>query len=92
MLESGLVRYHHDKTIYSDLMKKTWEKVKENRLGIYGLCWEKENKKNPECFIKGNIDEKGKKIYYLPNCAQYQFVIVEKDVGEEWFCNEKEAI
>jgi hypothetical protein len=40
-----------------------------------------------------NIDNNSPytKRYYYPGCAQYKFVIVEEDQGEEWFCTEKQA-
>lgn len=94
MLKSGWARYHSDKTTLSEDLKKTSDFAKKNQLGIYGpKCYQKENKENPSCNIKGNIEHagSGRKLYYLPNCAQYQFVIVEKDLGEQWFCSEKEA-
>lgn len=91
MMKSGWVRYHHDQTNYTEIMKKIDQEVKGKGLGIYGKCWQKENLDNPQCVIKGNIDEKGRKLYYSPGCAQYKFVVVEKDIGEEWFCSEEEA-
>lgn len=91
MVRSGWVRYHHDQTPYSETMKMAAKEAQEKKLGIYGLCWQKENKESPKCNIKGNIDERKRKIYYLPNCAQYPFVIIEKDIGEKWFCSEEEA-
>ena len=36
-------------------------------------------------------DATDEKRYYVPDCAQYAFTIVELDVGEQWFCGEKEA-
>lgn len=50
------------------------------------------NLENPKCIIKGNLDlNSGRKIYYFPGCSQYKFTIIEKDIGEDWFCTEKEA-
>jgi endonuclease YncB( thermonuclease family) len=94
MLKSGWARYHSDTTSLSEDLKKANDFAKQNQLGIYSSkCYQKENKENPSCQIKGNIEHagRGRRLYYLPNCAQYQFVIVEKDLGEQWFCSEKEA-
>jgi hypothetical protein len=44
------------------------------------------------CAIKGEINSRGQRIYYLPECANYERVVVDKLVGEEWFCGEEEAI
>ena len=95
LLEEGLVRYHSDKTTKTEILKQANLEAKNKKLGIYSeKCFQKENKENPKCNIKGNFEDKkiSKKLYYLPNCAQYEYVIVEKDLGEQWFCDEKEAI
>lgn len=92
MIESGWVRYHHDISSEEEVLKQASEKAKEAKLGIYGKCQSTENAKNPKCVIKGNIDKStDTHIYYLPNCAQYAYTVVEEDMGEEWFCTEKEA-
>lgn len=93
MLESGWVRYHSDQTSQTEAIHSAANQAKTDRLGIYNpQCYQKENLANPKCNIKGNIDKSTKvKKYYLPNCAQYKFTIVEKDIGEDWFCTEKDA-
>jgi hypothetical protein len=43
------------------------------------------------CSIKGNINNKGDRIYHVPGsryCAQTQ---VNESRGERWFCSEAEA-
>lgn len=93
MIESGWVRYHHDISSKEEDLKKASEKAKEEKLGIYASCQSMENTKNPKCNIKGNIDKStDTHIYYLPNCAQYAYTVVEEDIGETWFCTEREAI
>ena len=92
LLKTGWVRYHHDKTTVTTKLKEESDQVKKQKSGIYGKCQSKENKSNPRCSIKGNIDKgNNAKRYYVPGCAQYEFTIVEKDVGEQWFCTEKDA-
>lgn len=94
MLESGWARYHHDKSDMEELLKEKGRKAKEADKGLYGKCWETEvSSENPKCLIKGNIDSSNSSIkrYYLPNCAHYKFTIIEKDIGEQWFCTEKQA-
>jgi endonuclease YncB( thermonuclease family) len=93
MLESGWVRYHHDTSSQTDELKTAVEEAKNERRGIYGTCQSKDAPDNLKCVIKGNIDTNSDaRKYYLPDCAQYKFTIVEKDIGENWFCTEKEAI
>lgn len=67
--------------------------AREKGLGIFSsLCRQMENPDDPKCNIKGNIDKNSSaRKYYFPGCAQYEFTIVEKDIGEEWFCTENEA-
>lgn len=93
MLKSGWVRYHSDKTTKTEALKAAADEAKNKGLGVYGsLCSQTTNLINPKCNIKGNLDKNStKKLYYLPNCAQYNFTIVEKDLGENWFCTEIEA-
>jgi len=93
MLESGWARYHSDKTSVSQDLKAVADLVKEEKRGIFGPeCYQMENLENPKCVIKGNIDKAiGTRLYYYPGCAQYKFAIVEKDIGEDWFCTERQA-
>jgi micrococcal nuclease len=93
MLESGWARYHSDSTTKTSILKKAADLVREKKLGIYSaLCYQKENPDNPDCNIKGNIDKNSdKRKYYYPGCAQYNFTVVEKDIGENWFCTKEKA-
>ena len=93
MLESGWVRYHHDTSTVEEILKAIGKQVKENKVGIFSeLCLQASNLDDPKCNIKGNIDPQGKiKRYYYPGCAQYNYTLLEKDLGEQWFCTEKEA-
>lgn len=92
MLSSGWVRYHHDVSSKTDEIKAVSDTAKTKKLGVYGIC-QSTAPENPKCVIKGNIDDNStRRNYYLPDCAQYKFTIVEKDMGENWFCTEKEAI
>lgn len=94
MVASGWVRYHEDTTEKTEEIKLISQAAKEQRRGVYALCQSTMNAKNPDCPIKGNIDKNkssNNKKYYLPGCVQYPFTIVEEDMGEGWFCTEKEA-
>lgn len=93
VLKNGWARYHHDKSNQADFLKQVAQEAKEAKLGIFSPeCYQTENLENPDCLIKANIDKiTGVKKYYFPGCAQYDFTIVEKDIGEQWFCSEEEA-
>lgn len=93
MVESGWAKYHSDQTTVNEDIQIIDKKNKEEKKGLYGKCWQTENKANPKCNIKGNIDpsNKGLKRFYVPGCVQYKTTIVELDRGESWFCSESEA-
>lgn len=93
MLLSGWARYHNDVNTQKEIMKAAYDKAGSEKIGIFSpKCRQTENPENPKCNIKGNIDKStNTKIYYLPACAQYEYTIVEKDLGEQFFCSEKEA-
>lgn len=44
------------------------------------------------CVIKGNISDKGERIYHVPGGAFYSKTIVNPRKGERWFCSEAEAV
>ena len=91
MLAQGWATYHHDISTKEQELKDAAASAKEKNLGLYGLCWSTENKTDPGCAIKGNIDDIGVKTYFLPDCAQYKFTVIEKNRGEEYFCTEAAA-
>jgi endonuclease YncB( thermonuclease family) len=47
---------------------------------------------NPNCLIKGNVRrENGTKIYHLPQCYNYEKIVMDSSEGDQWFCQEEEA-
>lgn len=42
--------------------------------------------------IKGNINEDGQKIYYMPNAKGYDKIVIGDVTGERRFCDEQKAI
>lgn len=94
IIESGWAKYHSDVTSQRKNLKAAQALAQKKSLGIWSeQCRQTENKEKPECNIKGNIDDnaRGRKIYYFPGCAQYEFTVIEKNMGEEWFCSKEEA-
>jgi micrococcal nuclease len=93
MLKSGWVRYHSDQTPVTKELKATADQARKENLGIFSpLCYQTQNPDDPKCVIKGNYDKNSTlSNYYFPGCPQYDFTIVEKDLGESWFCTEKQA-
>jgi endonuclease YncB( thermonuclease family) len=43
------------------------------------------------CWIKGNINAKGEKIYHTPESPAYKDTVIDERAGERWFCSEDEA-
>ena len=91
LIASGLVRYYHDNTPFEDQLKKAALDAENKQKGIYAKC-ETATPPNPKCVIKANIRlERKTRKYYLPDCPQYNFTKISQDLGEKWFCSEKEA-
>lgn len=87
MIKSGWAR------IISSPEDKSYEEAgqfaRDNKLGIYGECVSFEPEKKG-CDIKGN-NRRGEKLYSFPGCSTYVNTSVDKDLGDEWFCDEAEA-
>jgi hypothetical protein len=43
------------------------------------------------CRIKGNINDKGDRIYHVPGSDSYERTGISTSRGERWFCTEEEA-
>jgi len=56
-----------------------------------GACPPPLVRQTPDCQIKGNIGDKGKKIYHLPGSRSYAGTKINKP-GERYFCSEAEAV
>ncbi len=44
------------------------------------------------CVIKGNISDKGERIYHVPGDEFYSRTVITPSRGERWFCSEAEAV
>lgn len=93
MLESGWGRTDYRANSKREELTKAFHLAQSKKLGIFSaLCREEQTKTENNCVIKANID-KGtyERFYHLPNCKQYNQVVIEKDIGERYFCTEAEA-
>jgi hypothetical protein len=43
------------------------------------------------CDIKGNINERGERIYHMPGQKYYSATVISRARGERWFCTQWEA-
>ena len=53
--------------------------------------WDTLKGQRPTCDIKGNINDRGEKIYHLPGDAYYSETVVDQNRGERWFCSTWDA-
>lgn len=92
LLKEGLVRYLGTDNSQRDVLRKAYDDAYKNKKGIFSSLCLQEEPEDPKCLIKGNISRNdGRKIYHFPGCGEYEITLVEKDLGESWFCSEKEA-
>lgn len=92
MIKEGWGRLHYNPSLKREDLKAAYKFAKENKQGIFGSNCIDAQPVDPDCRIKGNIDEdKQKKSYHLLNCRDYDRVTIDLDRGEEFFCTEKEA-
>lgn len=45
----------------------------------------------PSCDIKGNINDRGERIYHLPTDEYYTQTRIDESRGERWFCSSWDA-
>lgn len=92
MLEEGWGRTDYKANSQRDILTAAFHKGQKENLGIFSnLC--RNGDMSGDCNIKGNIDKNYyEKFYHLPGCLHYDEVIIEKDIGEGYFCTEKEAL
>ncbi len=92
MALAGMVKYD---SVFSSEKKNIVEAekyAKDNQLGIFSSkCTQTENPDDPKCNIKGNISRDDEGIYSFPGCSGYSGTIIDKYLGDQWFCSEKEA-
>lgn len=77
--------------------------AQENELGLWGVCGQRGQVENTEreiasdpfsteCVIKGNVNKRYEKDYFLPGCPNYKRVKIDPRKDEAWFCTEAEAV
>lgn len=92
MVKNGYAVSHRDPGLDTNLIKVAGIYAKQNKIGLFSEQCYQPNPPNPKCIIKGNItQDKNTKIYFVPGCNHYTQTIIEKFLGEDYFCTEKEA-
>src|SRR3989344_1179297 len=92
MIKNGLATTTREAGDENEVVKAANDYARNNHIGVYSPRCYQPDPPNPKCVIKGNIDDRtGEKQYLTPDCRHYSKVIIEKYMGEEYFCSEKEA-
>lgn len=94
ILSEGWARPNYDPSSKSEILKAAYKEAKDNTRGIYSNLCKKINPTPPstKCSIKGNIDQgTGDHFYHLITCRHYNQIVLDLDIGEGFFCSEKEA-
>lgn len=94
MIKTGWAKPNYDPNSYSEELKSAYKYASDNKLGINSSLCKKVNPTppSPNCTIKGNIDKAtGNKFYHLPSCPHYNQIVLDLDMGENFFCSETEA-
>lgn len=91
MIKTGHAYYYRgSKGEIGESLEKASEDARQKKIGIFSKkCTQMINPKNNNCNIKGNIAKE--KIYYVPECKHYSITSVDLYMGDQWFCNEKDA-
>jgi endonuclease YncB( thermonuclease family) len=94
MLKEGWAKPNYDPNSESETLKTAYKYASENKLGVYSSLCKKINPTptSKNCTIKGNIDKAtGDHFYHLTTCPHYKQIVLDLDIGEKFFCSEKEA-
>jgi micrococcal nuclease len=93
MLEEGWARTDYRKNSQREVLTQAFHQGQESKKGIWSeLCRQTGDTPDQDCVIKGNIDKATyEKFYHLPGCRHYDQVVIELDIGEQYFCTEEEA-
>lgn len=94
MLKLGLARPDYTSNSQNEVLKAAYKEASGNNIGIHSSVCKKINPTPPnsKCVIKGNIDKASwDKFYHVPSCRHYNQIVLDLDLGEGYFCSEKEA-
>lgn len=94
IIKQGWARPDYTKNSHNEKMKIAYKDAKENKRGIHSeLCKHiAPTPPSPNCTIKGNIDlATWSHLYHLTTCRHYNQIVLDEDIGEQFFCSEKEA-
>lgn len=92
MIRGGFAMYKRQGGSETQAMKQANEYARSNSIGIFSPDCYQPAPPDPKCAIKGNYDDHRRAREYLPpGCPFYSQVIIEKFMGEQWFCTPSQA-
>lgn len=94
MILAGLARPDYTPNSLSESLKSAFADAKEQERGVHSPVCKKlsPTPPNKKCKIMGNIDKAtGDHFYHMPSCRHYNQIVLDEDLGEGYFCTEKEA-
>lgn len=94
ILKEGLARPDYTPNSQNERLKTAYRDASDNNRGIHSDMCKKTSPTPPNktCVIKGNIDKATwDHFYHLPSCRHYNQIVLDEDMGEGFFCSEKEA-
>lgn len=90
MITEGLASsVTENESSYSSSLLSKQEEAQKAKRGIWSTTCTKPP--SLKCTIKGNTRKGIGKIYHLPDCYNYEKIVIDTGVGDSWFCSEKEA-
>lgn len=93
MVRNGFAKDTNDNFSAKKAVQDAREFAQKNSLGIYSQKCSQVVPPDPNCFIKGNHDQRqNRKLYSYPGCTNYNRTVVGLFEGDQWFCSEKEAL
>lgn len=102
LVERGLARslYMRGAKRYHQAISSSAKDARAAAVGLWGQCdYSAESDEleqgidtfDKECVIKGNVNKRYEKDYFVPGCPNYKRVKIDPRKGERWFCSESEA-
>ena len=89
LVEEGLARAASgENPSFGAALLAAEDSARQAKRGVWSsLCASREG-----CLIKGNVRrDRGTKVYHLPECYNYEKIVVNEREGDQWFCSETEA-
>lgn len=92
VLIEGWGRTDYRRNSQRAVLTAAYHEAKDNQRGIFSDLCRKKGAPEGDCLIKGNIDSSTyEKFYHLPSCRHYEQIVINKDIGDGYFCSEAEA-